>query len=71
MTDFYNRRWEITLDDQVFIEATDGQQFKMDFTVIIDFGGFISYADIAIYNLSQDTKTKVLKKGAKIGLKAG
>ena len=71
MTDFYNRRWEITLNDETFIEATDGQQFKMDFTIIIDFGGFVSYADIAIYNLSQDTISKVLKKGVKIGFKAG
>jgi len=46
-------------------------QFRIVFTILVDFGGFISYADIAFYNLSIDTATKIIKKGAAITLKAG
>lgn len=71
MADFYNRRWELLINDDIFIEATDGQQFKVVFNVIIDFGGYVSYADIAIYNLAQDTIAKAFKRGASVGLRAG
>lgn len=71
MTDFYDRRWELLINDDVFIEATDGQQFKVVFNVIIDFGGYVSYADIAIYNLAQDTIAKAFKRGSSVGLRAG
>lgn len=46
-------------------------QFKIVFTILIDFGGFISYADIAFYNLAIDTANDVIKKGLGIILKAG
>jgi hypothetical protein len=68
---FYDRRWEILINDKTFIGETAGRQFKMAFNVIIDFGGYVSYADIAIYNLSQDTIGSLLKRNASIGLRAG
>jgi len=71
MSSYYDRRYEITLDDEVFIEQRGGRQFKIVFEILIDFGGYTSYADIAIYNLKKDTSNKVIKKGLAIGMKAG
>lgn len=68
---YYNRVWSIEIDGQPFIDATTDRQFQMAFNVNREFGGSISYADIALYNLSQDTAQKVIKQGAKIVLKAG
>lgn len=71
MSSYNKRQWEISLDDAVFIAATDGQQFKATFEVLHDFGGYTSYADIALYNLSQYTANKAFKRGTKLSLKAG
>lgn len=73
MSDFYNRQFElyITDKDKPFIEATNDRQFKMVFSILIDFGGANSYADITIYNLSKDTEGKVFKKGEYVGFRAG
>ena len=68
---FYDRRWEILVNDKIFIEAASGRQFKMTFNVIVDFGGYVSYADIALYNLTQETVNTLLKRDASIGLRAG
>jgi hypothetical protein len=65
-----DRRWELLLDDEVFIEATSDKQFRIVFNVLLDLGGYNTYADIAINNLSNSTIAKV-KKGSKITLKAG
>ncbi|AFC22736.1 hypothetical protein VchM-138_0057 [Vibrio phage vB_VchM-138] len=71
MSKFYDRRWELLLNDVTFISETAGRQFKMTFNVIVDFGGYVSYADIAIYNLSQDTIGKLFKRNTSVGLRAG
>lgn len=71
MSNYTKRQWEILLDDTVFIAATNGQQFKATFEVLIDFGGSTSYADIALYNLSDYTANKAFKRGTKLSLKAG
>ena len=71
MSSYTRRQWEISLDDTVFIAATNGQQFKATFEVLHDFGGFTSYADIALYNLSADTANKAFKRGVKLSLRAG
>ena len=71
MSRFNKRRWSISLDDGAFIDVTDGQEFKATFEVLHDFGGFTSYADIAIYNLSQYTANRTLKRGVKVTLVAG
>lgn len=71
MSRFFGRQFEVLLDDKIFIEATDGKQFKIVFNVLIDFNGYHSYADIAIYNLSQNTESKAFKRGTVIGLRAG
>ena len=72
MSKYTNRRWSISLnDDKLFIEATAGRQFKATFEVLYDFGGFTSYADIAVYNLSTDTANDALKRGVPITLRAG
>lgn len=65
------RLFEILLDDKVFIEQTSGQQFRITFNVLIDFGAFNTYMDITIYNLSQDTVNRAFAKDTKITLRAG
>jgi hypothetical protein len=68
--------------DKVFIPAVNlkpdkigkrdsGLERKVTFTVLIDFGGYTSYADIAIYNLKTDTANEVIKKDIEINLFAG
>lgn len=68
---FFDRRWEILLNDELFIRETAGQQFKMTFEIVNDFGGYVSYAEISIYNLSQDTIQKAFRRDVTIGLRAG
>ncbi len=71
MSSYNNRRWEILIDDQQFIAPTGGRQFKCVFEVLHDFGGFNSYGDIAIYNLSADTANTGFSRGSKVTLRAG
>ncbi len=71
MTSYTNRRWEVIIDDQQFIAPTDGRQFKITFEILHDFGGFVSYCDLAIYNLTADTANNAFKKGDKIAFRAG
>ena len=71
MSEFFGRRFELLLDDKIFIKETGGQQFRIVFNILVDFGGFTSYADIAIYNLSNDSALRAIKKGRKIGFRAG
>ncbi len=72
MSEFYNRVFEILIDDELFIqEQPVERQFQVSFEITVDYGGFISYCDIAIANLSDDTATALFKKGSKIALRAG
>jgi len=71
MSRFYSRQWEILLDNETFIAPTSGRQFRIVFNILVDFGGSISYADMAIYNLSQSTALKMLKRGAEFGFRGG
>ena len=71
MTSYTKRRWEVVIDDQQFIAPTDGRQFKIVFEILHDFGGFVSYCDLSIYNLSADTANKAFKRGSKIAFRAG
>lgn len=71
MSRFYGRLWELYVDDELFIENTDGQQFKFTFEIVLDYGANRSYADMAIYNLSSDTINKIFKKDSTIALRAG
>lgn len=71
MSEYYGRRFQLDVDGKEFIGQTDGPQFKITFQVIIDFGGSNSYADIAIYNLREDTIGKILKAKKRVVFKAG
>jgi hypothetical protein len=71
MSSYNNRRWELSVDGVVLIAATGGRQFKCTFEVLNDFGGYTSYCDLAIFNLSSDTANKVLKRGSLLSLRAG
>jgi len=71
MTDLYGRRFELLINDQTFIAESGGRLFKLTFEVLVDFGGYNSYADIQLYNLSNDSVSKVLSRDATITLRAG
>ncbi len=71
MSSYNNRRWEILIDNQQFIAPTAGRQFKAAFEIIHDFGGSISYCDLAIYNLNSDTSNTAFKRGSSITFRAG
>lgn len=72
MSKYYNRVYEILVDDEVFIkEESIERQFHISFNITIDYGGYISYCDLAISNLTDTTAAKIFKKGAKIGFRVG
>ena len=71
MSSYNKRQWSLSVDGEELIEVTSGRQFKCTFQILHDFGGFTSYADIAIYNLSTDTANKAFKRGKNLTFKAG
>lgn len=71
MSKFFDRRFEIIINNDVFIEAMAGRQFKIEFNVVHDFGGFNSFCDLSIYNLTPSTSLKAFQRGGEIILKAG
>jgi hypothetical protein len=70
MSIYYNRRYSIFLDNDLFIEGGADRQFKITFNIRVEFGASHSYADIAIYNLSANTINKI-KAGQYVKLLAG
>lgn len=73
MPRFYRRQFELFVSDRdvPFIAATNDRQFKVVFNILLDFGGFNSYADIAIYNLAKSTEGQVFKKYEYAAFRAG
>jgi len=73
MPSFYNRVFELFVSDRdnPFIAETTERQFRVVFNVLLDFGGFNTYAEIIIYGLSRSTEAKILKKHEYIALRAG
>lgn len=73
MPEYYRRQFELFISNrgEPFIAATNDRQFKITFDILLDFGGFNTYADIAVYNLSRDTEGQVFKKGEYVGFRAG
>jgi len=66
-----SRLFGISVDDEIIVRPTIDRQFKITFDITLDFGGAVSYADISIYNITNDTAQKAFKKGAIIGFRAG
>lgn len=71
MSSYTDRRWEVVIDDEQFIAPVSGRQFKIVFEILHDFGGFTSYCDLSIYNLSTDTANNAFKRGGKVAFRAG
>lgn len=71
MSSYSGRRWELSIDGAVLIASTSGRQFKCVFEILHDFGGYTSYGDVALYNLSESTANKALVRGKTLTLKAG
>jgi hypothetical protein len=73
MSDYYGRQFELFVSDRntPLIAATNDRQFKITFEVLLDFGGYNTYADIAIYNVSRSTESKIFKKYEYVALRAG
>ena len=78
-----NRVWEILVDDspaqngvkptkyRSLLIGKGFKQLKFEFDVLIDFGGGVSYADLRLYNLSDETRGPLLRRGTAIVLVAG
>lgn len=66
----YGRIFEILIDDKPFIAETEGRQFRIQFEVIVEFNGAISYCDLAIYGLSKET-VNTLIRGKTLSFRAG
>lgn len=71
MSRFYGRRWELFVDNTLLMQGGSDRQFKIEFEVLVDFGGYQSYADINIYNLTDDTAQQIFRRGKSLGLRAG
>ena len=71
MSEFYGRRYSLDVDGKTFISETGDKQFKITFNVLLEFGAAVAYADIAIYNLAQDTSQNIIKKNMSLVLRAG
>jgi len=67
----YGRRFEILIDDEIFIAETGGRQFRIQFEIIVEYGGAISYCDLAIFGLSKESANKLFKRGAVLSIRAG
>lgn len=64
-----DREWSIDIDGEPFITKQTGtRQFRCVFDVAINTGNSLVLADIALYNLSRDTK---IPRGKSIVLRAG
>ena len=76
MADYYRRLFELKVGGSidkpaVMIQATHDRQFRIQFGVRVSAGNFHSYADIAIWNLSRDTESRIFSRGALVALRAG
>ena len=71
MSQYYDRRYEILIDGEPFISATDGPTFRCAFDVSINPSDTNSTADIRLYNLNDNSVGKVLKRQRSITLRAG
>lgn len=76
MGDIYRRLFEFSAGSalhkpEVLIEPAHGRQLRIQFGIRNIPGNHFSYADIALYNLSDDTSKKIGKPGNMIALKAG
>lgn len=67
-SEFFNRKFEILIDGKPVI--TD-ERFRVIFQVTQDYGGFVSYCDLSIYGLSDDSIGKINKENVQVSLKAG
>jgi hypothetical protein len=67
-SEFFNRKFEILVDGKPVI--TD-ERFRVIFQVTQDYGGFVSYCDLSIYGLSDDSIGKLNKENIQVSLKAG
>lgn len=68
---YYDRRWELLVDEKVLIAQTDKGSLRCKFDITHEFGGVISYSVIKIYNLSHDTIAANFKRDTVITLRAG
>jgi hypothetical protein len=71
MSKYYDRRYEVFVNGDKFIGQSAGLQFRTVFEVVHDFGGFVSYGDIALYNLKEETAKKLYTINGSIELRAG
>jgi len=65
------RLFEVLINNKTLIAPTNGRQFRVVFNILIDFGGFNTYCDMSIYNLSESTAAKAFQRESILGFRAG
>ena len=66
----YDRRYNIYLDDELFIEGGDGRQLRITFTVSTGYSGYAGTGELAIYNLSPASRG-MITSGSILRLECG
>lgn len=66
----FDRRYEIWIDDKLFLEGGSGRQLRITFSLSVGFEGTHGAGDLAIFNLAESSRLK-LKAGSIVTVKAG
>ena len=67
-SEYFGRKCEIQVNGEPFI---DDERFRIIFHITQDYAGFVSYCDLSIYGLSDDTIGKIDKENTVISIRAG
>lgn len=66
------RVYEIEVDDQVIVaENASGVQFRVQFDITIDALGYVTYCDLSLSNIKEETANAVFKRGAVFAVRCG
>lgn len=79
MAELYRYRYQLQVGNEaeyLNIQLRDesyneGDALRISFLVQHDFGGFVSYAEISVYNLSTESEEKIFEKYRSVTLQAG
>lgn len=79
MAELFGYRYQLSIGDEaeyLNIQLRDdnynlGQGLRISFLIQHEYGGFVSYAEITVYNLKTETEEKIFKEFRSITLQAG
>jgi len=70
MPKYANRVYEVGVNDSPIVSGSGSRMLKLDFVVTVDFGGFTSYGNFKITNITEKTAAN-FKRGEQIYIKCG